>query len=71
MREEEELKLKEKERQKQELENEIINQESELWLMRCEKNKQRNVDFYKKLGINKRDMYVKFLFDMQDHGIFH
>lgn len=72
MRKEDELKLKEEEEdKKQEIKNEIIRQENESWLMRQEENDQRKDAFYKKLGINKLDMQIEFLFDMQDCGIFY
>lgn len=62
MREEETAKNIEEERKKQQLRDEIIGQNNELYLMRKEEGETRRILFYKKMQVNKPDMYIDFLF---------
>lgn len=55
--------IKEEEIKKQELINEIIKQKDELKMMTKEENDIKRIAFYKKLGVNKPDQYIEFLFD--------
>jgi hypothetical protein len=56
---------KEKERQQQQEEEaklELINQKYELHLMSQEEDLQNRIAFYKKMGVNKPDMYIEYLY---------
>lgn len=59
MREEENNKIKEKEA-------EISNQNNEIKSMSNEDIYQKRMMFYEKMKVTKLDMYVEYLFDMQN-----
>jgi hypothetical protein len=63
MREDENNRIKEEEIKKQQSIDEITRQNNESKLMAKEENEIRRIAFYKKLGVNKPDMYIEFLFD--------
>jgi myo-inositol-1-phosphate synthase len=63
MREDENKRMKEEEIKKQQLIDEMMRQEDELRLMAKEEDKIKRIMFYKKLGVNKLDMYIEYLFD--------
>ena len=66
MREEDNIKMKEKESKKKQIQNEINNQNNEIKLMKYEDKLQKRIMFYKKMKVNKLDMYVEYLFDTQN-----
>ena len=66
MREEDNIKIKEKESKKKQIQNEINNQNNEIKLMKYEDKLQKRIMFYKKMKVNKLDMYVEYLFDTQN-----
>jgi hypothetical protein len=66
MRKEDNIKMKEEESKKKQIQNEINNQNNEIKLMKYEDKLQKRIMFYKKMKVNKLDMYVEYLFDAQN-----
>lgn len=66
MREEDNIKIKEEESKKKQIHNEINNKNNEIKLMKYEDKLQKRIMFYKKMKVNKLDMYVEYLFDTQN-----
>jgi len=66
MKETEDIKIKEAENIKKQIQNEINNQNNEIKLMRHEDIAQQRIMFYKKMKVNKLDMYIEYLFDMKN-----
>lgn len=63
LREDENNEMKEKEIKKQELMDEIKRQIDERKLMYKEEDETRRIAFYQKLGVNKCNHYIEFLFN--------
>jgi len=65
MREEDNIKIKEEEEEskKKQIQYEINNKNNEIKLMKYEDKLQKRIMFYKKMKVNKLDMYVEYLFD--------
>ncbi len=66
MREEDNIKIKEEESKKKQIQNEINNKNNEIKLMKYEDKLQKRIMFYKKMKVNKLDMYVEYLFDAKN-----
>ena len=66
MKEDENIKMREDENIKKQIQDEINNQNNEIKLMTHEDKYQKRIMFYEKMKVNKLDMYVEFLFDMEN-----
>ena len=66
MKEDENIKMREDENIKKQLQDEFNNQNNEIELMRYEDRTQKRIMFYEKMKVRKPDMYIEFLFDMEN-----